>query len=166
MDLVKIKLAKQDLDSTDLAKRKITYISTNELAQSNIQDAEIIQIKTGKARSRNPRWNLQADAETLLLMKALNLKTPPKYTWQFSDKDAERKKFDFTKVYAAVHKFIELWKSEVSPDVTGYCPNCPLKTGCLDWSFASNYKLTHEDQMRRREEFKLFEEDTRRSILR
>jgi hypothetical protein len=30
-----------------------------------------------------------------------------------------------------------------------------LKTGCLEWSFASNYKLTQENQIRRREEFKL-----------
>ena len=149
LDLVKIELAHE------FANSKNTYLTSEELAQANIKDVEIIQIKTGKARSRNSRWNLQADAETLLLMNALNLKTPPKYTWQFSDQNAERRKFDFNKVHAAVDKFIRLWKSEVSPDITGYCPNCPLKTGCLEWSFASNYKLTQDNQIRRREEFKL-----------
>jgi hypothetical protein len=151
---VKIDLARPDLDSNQPAKIN-TYLNSNELAQAKIEDIEIIQVKTGKARPRNSRWNLQADAETLLLMKALNLKTPPKYTWQFSDRDAERKKFDFVKVYAAVDKFIKFWKSEISPNVTGYCPNCPLKKGCLEWSFAGNYKLTYDDQVRRREEFKL-----------
>jgi hypothetical protein len=149
LDLVKIRLAEPDLHHTR------SYLTSAELAQANIQEVEIVQIKTGKARPRNSRWNLQADTETLLLMKALNLKIPPKYTWQFSDKDAERKKFDFTKVYAAVDKFIRLWKSEIAPNITGYCPSCPLKTGCLEWSFASNYKLTQENQIRRREEFKL-----------
>jgi hypothetical protein len=137
LDLVKIGLA--DLHYTDGKSR---YLTSDELAQANIQDVEIIQIKTGKVRPRYSRWNLQADAEALLLMKALNLKIPPKYTWQFSDKDAVRKKFDFNKVHAAVDKFIRLWKSEISPNITGYCPNCPLKMGCLEWSFASNYKLT------------------------
>lgn len=150
LDLVKIGLA--DLRCTD---RKGRYLTSDELAQANIQDVEIIQIKTGKARPRNSRWNLQADAEALLLMKALNLKIPPRYTWQFSDKDAVRKKFDFNKVHVAVDKFIRLWKSEISPNITGYCPNCPLKKGCLEWSFASNYKLTYENQIRRSEEFKL-----------
>jgi hypothetical protein len=152
LDLVKIELSKPDLDQPTNTN---TYLSSNELAQAKIQDVEIIQIKTGKARPRNSQWNLQADAEALLLMKALNLKTPPKYTWQFSDRDAKRKKFDFTKVYTAADKFIKLWKSEISPNATGYCPNCPLKKGCLEWSFAGNYKLTYEDQIRRSEEFKL-----------
>jgi hypothetical protein len=155
LDLVKISLAEPDRHYTESANRKNAYLTSAELAQANIQEVEIVQIKTGKARPRNSRWNLQADAETLLLMKALNLKTLPKYTWQFSDKDAQRKMFDFDKVYATVDKFIRLWKSEISPNITGYCPNCPLKTGCLEWSFASNYKLTQENQMRRREEFKL-----------
>jgi hypothetical protein len=155
LDLVKIDLAKPELDFNQLTEDKTTYLSSDELAQSKTNDVEIIQIKTGKARPRNSRWNLQADAETLLLMKALNLKTPPKYTWQFSDRDAERKRFDFGKVYSVVDKFIKLWKSEISPNITGYCPNCPLKKGCLEWSFVSNYKLTQEDQLRRREEFKL-----------
>jgi hypothetical protein len=153
LDLVKIELA--NLPYSGFANRKNTYLTSEELTRANINDVEIIQIKTGKVRPRNSRWNLQADAEALLLMEALNLKAPPKYTWQFSDKDAKRKKFDFGKVYTAVDKFIQLWKSEISPSITGYCPNCPLKTGCLEWSFASNYKLTEENRIRRREEFKL-----------
>jgi hypothetical protein len=79
LDLVKIRLAGSHY--TESPDRKTRYLPSDELAQANIQDVEIIQIKTGKARPRNSRWNLQADAETLLLMKALNLKIPPKYIY-------------------------------------------------------------------------------------
>src|SRR5215212_7560407 len=162
LDLVKIKLAKvlPGYDNKGEAKydnynKNIKYTSSDDLARLKIDDVEIIQIKTGKARPRNARWNLQADAEALLLMKVLNLEMPPRYTWQFADKDGKREKFDFAKVYDVVNKFIKLWKSEVAPAITGYCQNCALKEGCLGWSFAANNKLSQEDLERRRVEFNL-----------
>jgi hypothetical protein len=164
LDLVKIKLAKvlpgydnkgEDNYNNNNNNKNSKYTSSEDLAHLNIDDVEIIQIKTGKARPRSARWNLQADAEALLLMKALNLQKPPRYTWQFADKDRKREKFDFAKVYDVVNKFIKLWKSEVAPAVTGYCQNCPLKEGCLGWSFAANNKLSQEDIERRRVEFNL-----------
>jgi hypothetical protein len=161
LDLVKIKLAKPLLgtnkgqDNKDDDNKNSKYVTSNDLANLKIHDVEIVQIKTGKARPRNARWNLQADAETLLLMKALNLEKPPRYTWQFADKDSKREKFDFARVYDVVNKFIKLWKSEVAPAITGYCQNCPLKEGCLGWSFAGNNKLSQEDLERRRVEFNL-----------
>ncbi len=168
LDLVKIKLAKvlpghdnkgehdyNNKNNNNNNNKNSNYTSSDDLARLKIDDVEIIQIKTGKARSRNARWNLQADAEALLLMKALNLEKPPRYTWQFADKDGKREKFDFAKVYDVVNKFIKLWKSEVAPAITGYCQNCPLKEGCLGWSFAANNKLSQEDLERRRVEFNL-----------
>jgi hypothetical protein len=164
LDLVKIKLAKvlpgydnkgEDNYNNNNNNKNSKYTSSDDLARLKIDDVEIIQIKTGKARPRNARWNLQADAEALLLMKALNLEKPPRYTWQFADKDGKRKKFDFAKVYDVVNKFIKLWKSEVAPAITGYCQNCLLKEGCLGWSFAANNKLSQEDLERRRVEFNL-----------
>jgi hypothetical protein len=169
LDLVKIKLAKvlpgydnkeednynNNNNNNNHYHKNSKYTSSEDLARLKIDDVEIIQIKTGKARPRNARWNLQADAEALLLMKALNLEKPPRYTWQFADKDGKREKFDFAKVYDVVHKFIKLWKSEVAPAITGYCQNCPLKEGCLGWSFAANNKLSQEDVERRRVEFNL-----------
>lgn len=164
LDLVKIKLAKvlpgydnkgEDNYNNNNNNKNSKYTSSDDLARLKIDDVEIIQIKTGKARPRNARWNLQADAEALLLMKALNLEKPPRYTWQFADKDGKREKFDFAKVYDVVNKFIKLWKSEVAPAITGYCQNCPLKEGCLGWSFAANNKLSQEDLERRRVEFNL-----------
>jgi hypothetical protein len=165
LDLVKIKLAKvlpgydnkeeDNYNNNNHYHKNSKYTSSEDLARLKIDDVEIIQIKTGKARPRNARWNLQADAEALLLMKALNLEKPPRYTWQFADKDGKREKFDFAKVYDVVHKFIKLWKSEVAPAITGYCQNCPLKEGCLGWSFAANNKLSQEDVERRRVEFNL-----------
>ena len=164
LDLVKIKLAKvlpgydnkgEDNYNNNNNNKNSKYTSSEDLAHLNIDDVEIIQIKTGKARPRSARWNLQADAEALLLMKALNLQKPPRYTWQFADKDGKREKFDFAKVYDVVNKFIKLWKSEVAPAITGYCRNCPLKEGCLGWSFAANNKLSQEDLERRRVEFNL-----------
>jgi hypothetical protein len=164
LDLVKIKLAKvlpeygnkgEDNYNNNNNNKNSKYTSSDDLACLKIDDVEIIQIKTGKARPRNARWNLQADAEALLLMKALKLEKPPRYTWQFADKDGKREKFDFAKVYDVVNKFIKLWKSEVAPAITGYCQNCPLKEGCLGWSFAANNKLSQEDLERRRVEFNL-----------
>jgi hypothetical protein len=170
LDLVKIKLAKvlpgynnkgednynnNNNNNHHHHYKNSKYTSSEDLARLKIDDVEIIQIKTGKARPRNARWNLQADAEALLLMKALNLEKPPRYTWQFADKDRKREKFDFAKVYDVVNKFIKLWKSEVAPAITGYCQNCPLKEGCLGWSFAANNKLSQEDLERRRVEFNL-----------
>src|SRR5215212_990979 len=165
LDLVKIKLAKalpgydnngeDNYNNNNNNHKNSKYTSSDDLARLRIDDVEIIQIKTGKARPRNARWNLQADAEALLLMKALNLEKPPRYTWQFADKDGKREKFDFAKVYDVVNKFIKLWKSEVAPAITGYCQNCPLKEGCLGWSFAANNKLSQEDLERRRVEFNL-----------
>jgi hypothetical protein len=166
LDLVKIKLAgvvpEYDNKGEDNYNnnnnhyhKNSKYINSQDLARLKIDDVEIIQIKTGKARPRNARWNLQADAEALLLMKALNLEKPPQYTWQFADKDGKREKFDFAKIYDVVNKFIKLWKSEVAPSITGYCQNCPLKEGCLGWSFAANNKLSQEDLERRRVEFNL-----------
>ena len=75
------------------------FTCTQEVSQP-YQPLEIVQIKTGNYRPRTAVWNLQADAEALLLMQTLNLKEPPKYTWQFADKDGNRKKFDFAKVTA------------------------------------------------------------------
>src|ERR687890_1184432 len=168
LDLVKIKLAKvlpgynnkgednyNNNNNNHHHHKNSKYTSSDDLARLKIDDVEIIQIKTGKARPRNARWNLQADAEALLLMKALNLEKPPRYTWQFADKDGKREKFDFAKVYDVVNKFIKLWKSEVAPAITGYCQNCPMKEGCLGWSFAANNKLSQEDLERRRVEFNL-----------
>jgi hypothetical protein len=167
LDLVKIKLANvlpgydnrgednYNNNNNNNNNKNSKYTSSDDLARLKIDDVEIIQIKTGKARPRNARWNLQADAEALLLMKALNLQKPPRYTWQFADKDGKREKFDFAKVYDVVNKFIKLWKSEVAPAITGYCQNCPLKEGCLGWSFAANNKLSQEDLERRRVEFNL-----------
>jgi hypothetical protein len=160
LDLVKIKIAKTLSESDNDAdekknNKKGIYVASDDLAHSKIEDVEIIQIKTGRARPRNARWNLQADAEALLLMKALDLQGPPRYTWQFADKDARRQKFNFAKVHDAVDKYIRLWKSEVSPAITGYCQRCPLQEGCLGWSFASSSRLTQEDLARRRAEFNL-----------
>ena len=165
LDIIKIKLAKvlpgydnkgeDNYNNNNNNHKNSKYTSSDDLARLKIDDVEIIQIKTGKARPRNARWNLQADAEALLLMKALNLEKPPRYTWQFADKDGKREKFDFAKVYNVVNKFIKLWKSEVAPAITGYCQNCPLKEGCLGWSFAANNKLSQEDLERRRVEFNL-----------
>jgi hypothetical protein len=92
------------------------------LANLNIEDIEIVQIKTGKAKPRTPKMYMQADDEALLLMETLKLKRPRIYTWQFSDKDVKHIKFKFDKVHQAIAKFIRLWKAQVSPDITGFCP--------------------------------------------
>jgi hypothetical protein len=148
LDLLKIRLADPLPDSCK-------YISTDDLVNLNIEDIEIVQIKTGKAKPRTPRIYLQADAEALLLMETLKLKKLPSYTWQFADKDVKHKSFNFTKVYRAVDKFIRLWKAQESPAITGYCPTCPLKNACLDWHFARSDKLSFEELARRRAAFNL-----------
>ena len=106
-------------------------MTANDLINLEKESVEIVQIKTGNYRPRTAVWNLQADAEALLLMQTLNLKKPPKYTWQFADKDGNRKKFDFAKVFEIIDKYIQIWKSEVSPQITGFCPKCPLR----EWMF-------------------------------
>jgi hypothetical protein len=83
------------------------------------------------------------------------LLTAPRYTWQFADKDVKRIRFKFDKIYQAIDKFISLWKAQVSPDITGYCPTCPLKDPCLGWHFARSDKLSFEDLARRRAAFNL-----------
>ena len=98
---------------------------------------------------------MQADAEALLLMETLRLKRPPRYTWQFADKDVKHIRFKFDKVYQAIAKFIKLWKAQMSPDITGYCPKCPLIDPCLGWHFAGSDRLSIEDLARRRAAFNL-----------
>jgi hypothetical protein len=83
------------------------------------------------------------------------LLTAPRYIWQFADKDVKRIRFKFDKVYQAIDKFSSLWKAQVSPDITGYCPTCPLKDPCLGWHFARSDKLSFEDVARRRAAFNL-----------
>jgi hypothetical protein len=131
------------------------YVSSDDLINLQIDDIEIIQIKTGKTVPRSPRVCMQADAEALLLMQTLKLKTPPKYTWQFADKDVQHRKFNFARVYGAIDNYIKLWKAEQSPEITGYCPKCSLKNACRDWYFARSDKLSDQDQIRRRAAFKL-----------
>jgi hypothetical protein len=88
-------------------------------------------------------------------LKALNLQAPPEYIWQFADRDSHRKKFNFAEVHEFIETYIRFWKSEISPAITGYCPNCSLKEGCLEWAFAPSSKLTEAEIRRRREEFNL-----------
>jgi hypothetical protein len=98
---------------------------------------------------------MQANAEALLLMETLRLKKPPRYTWQFADKDVKRTRFNFDKAYQVIARFIKLWKAQVSPDITGYCPKCPLRDPCLGWHFAGSDRLSFEDLSRRRAVFNL-----------
>jgi hypothetical protein len=131
------------------------YTTADNLSNLEKEHVEIIQIKSGRFKKPSAVWKLQADAETLLLMKALKLKVPPEYTWQFADKDSHRKKFNFEKVYEAISKYMRFWKSETSPSITGFCPNCSLKEGCLHWAFASSNTLTDNEIMKRKAEFSL-----------
>jgi hypothetical protein len=105
LDLLKIKLA-HSLDPDE-------YIKSHELTSLEIEEFEIIRMKTGKATPRTERSRMQADAEVLLLMHTFNLRNPP--TWQFADKDAPRRKFKFPRVYQAIEKYIQLWKGDASP---------------------------------------------------
>jgi hypothetical protein len=150
LDLVKIK-AKTPYKDESNSK----YISSTELASIEKEYVEIIQMKTGKSKAPPATWKLQADAETLLLMETLNLKEPPKYTWQFADKDRQRIKFNFAKVRESIDKYIKFWKSEIAPSITGFCPNCPIRDGCLTWAFAANSKLTENEIVKRKAEFDL-----------
>jgi CRISPR/Cas system-associated exonuclease Cas4 (RecB family) len=151
LDLVKIKPVLLHKEKED----NFSYISSVELAGIGKEHVEIIQIKTGKSKTPTPTWNLQADAETLLLMETLNLKEPPKYTWQFADKDRHRRKFNFARVLESIDKYIRFWKSEIAPSITGYCPNCPLQEGCLTWAFAATSKLAENEIIKRKAEFDL-----------
>jgi hypothetical protein len=147
LDLLKIKLT-CPLDPNE-------YIKSHELAGLEIDEIEIIQMKTGKAIPRTERSRMQADAETLLLMNTFNLKNTPTYTWQFADKDVPRRKFKFPRVYQAIEKYIQLWKGQASPDITGYCSKCKLKDPCLGWYFARADKLAEEEIARRKAAFRL-----------
>jgi hypothetical protein len=159
IDLIKIKLSNKERGKWKNCYNGIhylnSYVTAEDLVNLEKESVEIVQIKTGNYRPRTAVWNLQADAEALLLMQTLNLKEPPKYTWQFADKDCNRKKFDFVKVYEVINKYIQIWKSEVSPQITGFCPKCPLREGCLNWAFVSNNALTEDKRIKRNIEFRL-----------
>jgi hypothetical protein len=159
LDLIKIKLSNKQREKGNDRYNGIeylnSYVTAEDLANLEKESVEIVQIKTGNYRPRTAVWNLQADAEALLLMQTLNLKEPPKYTWQFADKDGTRKKFDFVKVHKVIDKYIQIWKSEVSPQITGFCPKCPLREGCLNWAFVSNNALTEDERIKRNIEFRL-----------
>ncbi|HEX5981946.1 MAG TPA: hypothetical protein VFY77_04685, partial [Nitrososphaeraceae archaeon] len=159
LDLIKIKLSNKQREkgnnSYNGSEYLNPYVTADDLVNLEKESVEIVQIKTGNYRPRTAVWNLQADAEALLLMQTLNLKEPPKYTWQFADKDGNRKKFDFVKVYKVIDKYIHIWKSEVSPQITGFCPKCPLREGCLNWAFVSNNALTEDERIKRNIEFRL-----------
>jgi hypothetical protein len=159
LDLIKIKIKEKEAEKGDEDHHDNQYsnfyVNANDLINLEKESVEIVQIKTGNYRQRPASWNLQADAEALLLMHAFNLKQPPKYTWQFADKDAHRKRFNFTKVFEFIDKYIQIWKSDVSPQITGFCPNCPLRDGCLNWAFVSNSALTEDERIKRNIEFSL-----------
>jgi hypothetical protein len=159
LDLLKIKLAKKEreeqLNCYNENQYLNSYITADDLVNLEKESVEIIQIKTGNYRPRTAIWNLQADAEVLLLMQTLNLKKPPKYTWQFADKDGNRKKFDFPKVFEIIDKYVQIWKSKISPQITGFCPKCPLRNGCLNWAFVNNNKLSENERIKRDIEFNL-----------
>ena len=160
LDLIKIKLKEKREEEGESYCYKENeysrfYVNANDLINLEKESVEIVQIKTGSYRPRSATWNIQADAEALLLMQTFNLKEPPKYTWQFADKDASRKKFNFAKVFEFIDKYIEIWKSEISPQITGFCPKCPLREGCLNWAFVSNNALTEDERIKRNIEFRL-----------
>jgi len=146
LDLIKIKIPSIEKNS---------YISSECFRNLEKSHVLIIQIKTGRFKTPPPTWKLQADAEILLLVKALNLQSTPEYIWQFADRDCHRKKVNFTKVYESIDKYVRFWKSELSPSITGYCPNCSLKEGCLEWAFAPSSNLNESEIMRRKTEFNL-----------
>ena len=156
LDLVKIKLTKKEKEKRIKQNQYFNcYTSTDELVNLEKESVEIIQIKTGNYQPRTAVWNLQADAEALLLMKTLNLKEPPKYTWQFSDKDGKRKKFNFEKVIKSIEKYIQIWNSKTSPQITGFCPKCSLRDGCLNWTFVNHNTLSRSKRIKRNIEFHL-----------
>jgi hypothetical protein len=147
LDLLRIKL------TSPLDPNK--YIKSHELSSMELEEIEIIQMKTGRATPRTEKSRMQADAEALLLMHTFNLKNPPIYTWQFADKDVPRKKFNFHRVYQAIERFIQLWKGQMSPQITGYCSTCKLRDACLGWYFARSDKLAEHEIVRRKIAFRL-----------
>jgi len=159
LDLLKIKLKKKEREERLSRYRQNqylnSYVSADDLVNLEKESVEIVQIKTGNYQPRTAVWNLQADAEVLLLMRTLNLKEPPKYTWQFADKDGNRKKFDFAKVLETIDKYVQIWRSKISPQITGFCPKCPLRDGCLNWAFVSNNTLSENERIKRNIEFRL-----------
>lgn len=159
LDLLKIKLKKKEreerLSRYNQNQYLNSYVSADDLVNLEKESVEIVQIKTGNYQPRTAVWNLQADAEVLLLMRTLNLKEPPKYTWQFADKDGNRKKFDFAKVFETIDKYVQIWRSKISPQITGFCPKCPLRDGCLNWAFVSNNTLSENERIKRNIEFRL-----------
>ena len=159
LDLLKIKLKKKEreerLSRYSQNQYLNSYVSADDLVNLEKESVEIVQIKTGNYQPRTAVWNLQADAEVLLLMRTLNLKEPPKYTWQFADKDGNRKKFDFAKVLETIDKYVQIWRSKISPQITGFCPKCPLRDGCLNWAFVSNNTLSENERIKRNIEFRL-----------
>ena len=159
LDLLKIKLTKKEreerLNHYNQNQYLNSYVSSDDLVNLEKESVEIVQIKTGNYQPRTAVWNLQADAEVLLLMRTLNLKELPKYTWQFADKDGNRKKFDFAKVFETIDKYVQIWKSKISPQITGFCPKCPLRDGCLNWAFVSNNTLSESERIKRNIEFRL-----------
>lgn len=98
LDLIRIKIPNLSQSS---------YISFGNLQNLDSALVQVTQIKTGRYKRPSAVWNLQVDAETLLLMKALNLRSPPEYIWQFSDKDNHRKKFNFAKVHQYIDRYIQ-----------------------------------------------------------
>ena len=159
LDLLKIKLTKKEseerLNHYNQNQYLNSYVSSDDLVNLEKESVEIVQIKTGNYQPRTAVWNLQADAEVLLLMRTLNLKELPKYTWQFADKDGNRKKFDFAKVFETIDKYVQIWKSKISPQITGFCPKCPLRDGCLNWAFVSSNTLSENERIKRNIEFSL-----------
>ncbi|HET9806526.1 MAG TPA: hypothetical protein VFP49_06440 [Nitrososphaeraceae archaeon] len=160
LDLLKIKLTKKEREEqlncyNQNQYLNSSYVSADDLVNLEKESVEIVQIKTGNYRQRTAIWNLQADAEALLIMQTLNLKKTPKYTWQFADKDGNRKKFDFPKVLGIIDKYVQIWKSKISPQITGFCPKCPLRNGCLNWAFVNNNKLSENERIKRNIEFNL-----------
>ncbi len=160
LDLLKIKLTKKEREEqlncyNQNQYLNSSYVSADDLVNLEKESVEIVQIKTGNYRQRTAIWNLQADAEALLIMQTLNLKKTPKYTWQFADKDGNRKKFDFPKVLEIIDKYVQIWKSKISPQITGFCPKCPLRNGCLNWAFVNNNKLSENERIKRNIEFNL-----------
>ena len=84
LDLIKIKLSNKQREkgnnSYNGSEYLNPYVTADDLVNLEKESVEIVQIKTGNYRPRTAVWNLQADAEALLLMQTLNLKEPPKYT--------------------------------------------------------------------------------------
>jgi hypothetical protein len=96
-----------------------SYISFEKLQNLDGAEVQVTQIKTGRYKRPSAVWNLQVDAETLLLMKAFNLQSPPEYIWQFSDKDSHRKKFNFAKVHQYIDRVRDYTLDNIVTDIDG-----------------------------------------------